>query len=147
MNINQQEQQALFTSKLIEGKDEVVAKDEILRDLKFIKDFNQLKRDKTKEIRELEQTKAKLLNQIEKSRQALLKLDIAISQPRIRSKTMNFGCNGLRQYANTIILTRMLRYLESNPSNLKELERLSDRLCISKFQAEDALLFINKWIR
>jgi hypothetical protein len=34
MNINQQEQQALFTSKLIEGKDEVVAKDEILRDLK-----------------------------------------------------------------------------------------------------------------
>jgi len=146
MNISNNERQALFTSKLIEGKGEDTAKLEILRDLKFIKDFNQLKRDKINEIKELERLKDKLLKEVNKLRQNAFKIQSShIQKPQ--DNLMNFGCNGMQQYANTVILTRVLHYLENNQIGLLESNKLADNLCISKHQAEDSLRFINKWIR
>ena len=146
MNINSQEQNALYTSKLIEGKDEITARNEILRDLKFIKDFNQLKRDKESEIRELERTKAKLLNQIEKSRQALLKLDLAISPTRVEHKTKYEENTGAwNQLATTIIIKRVMNYLKEHPT-LTDTRKLAEFCCINQVQARDAQNFINKYI-
>lgn len=147
MNINSQEQNALFTSKLIEGKDEITAKNEIFRDLKFIKDFQTLKRDNEREIRELERIKAKLLKEIEKSRQTLLKKDLAISQPR-EHKTFideNYGAKGTSNLANTVIIKRVIHYLEEHPNT--DSNKIAEFCCINHPQAIDAQNFINKYIR
>lgn len=148
MNINSQERQALFTSKLIEGKDENTANSEILRDLKFIKDFNQLKRDKTNELKDLERLKDKLLKEVNKLRQSLLKLESSPIPKPVEKELMNFGdVNGNHQkIATTIMLKRVINYLQEHPS-LVDTNKLADFCCINHSQAKDAQNFINRYVR
>ena len=146
MNINSQEQQALFTSKLIEGKDEDTARNEIMRDLNFIKDFNQTKRELGRILNSLERDITKRIKKIQ-SLKFKERNSFKQAFKKDKDKLMNFGANGSHQYANTIILTRVLHYLENNQLNFLECKKIANELCISKNQAENSLRFISKWIR
>jgi len=46
MNITNREEEALFRSKRIEGKSEYQAKSELIRDMTFLKEFNEIKIEK-----------------------------------------------------------------------------------------------------
>jgi hypothetical protein len=146
MNISQQEQQALLSSKINEGKDEYIAKQEIYRDMKFIKDFNILKSQKEREIRELDREIVKRKYQIEKLKQESTKrLNDTLKAISIPVEHPYSGNN--KSYANTTIIKRVMNYLKDNPSNCRDIKRIALDCCIGYSQADDAYSFINKYIR
>jgi len=147
MNINSQERNALFTSKLIEGKDENTANQEIFRDLKFMKEFSQVKKDKEREIRELDKEIDKQTKKLERLKikgQELVQSNIkSISEPK-NYISVNAGSHN--RLATTIILKRVIHYLEEHPSAVSS-ESISNFCCINHSQALDAQNFINKYVR
>jgi septal ring factor EnvC (AmiA/AmiB activator) len=64
MNINKQEESALISQKLREGKPLEIALDEIKRDKKFIKDHSKILKEKRDEIKSLQKEKERLEKQI-----------------------------------------------------------------------------------
>jgi len=147
MNLTSQEQEALYRSKLIEGKSGIEAGREVRADMKFLKDFDNIKKEKQLEINQLEKVRLNLLKQVEKVRKNLFNVRNqalkSISSPKtyIDERIPN------GKYATTIILSRVLHYTERNKFSLLESKKLAQSLGISKSQALDSLQFIKRWIR
>ena len=139
-NISQQERGALFTSKLIEGKDERTANSEIMRDINFLKDYAQNKRGKENIMKELDKEIAKRSKMLE-----TIKIRIQKTQ---NESTKNLSCpdksNGYinSRSANTKHLFRIIRYLEENKR--ANTSKLAQDICTSRDIVKDATIFLVK---
>jgi len=145
MNISTNERQALFNQKVnLEGKDEIKAKEEINRDFKFLKNFETIKKEKEHILRDLDKQIDKQLKKLERLKIEGQKVIKYLSQPKHQTFIdLNSGHNS--QLANTIILKRVIRYLEKH-SNVNS-NKIAEFCCINHSQAVDAQNFINKYIQ
>jgi len=128
-NITKPEKSYLVEQKLREGKDEYQAREEIERDVKYIKELNQTEKDLKKEIKELEKQQNKTKLKFDKEFKKLTKIK--------QKKSPN---NQRTLCASTRHLKRILNYLsEVNKAGVTEIKEIN-LLCSA--QVNDGLRFL-----
>ncbi len=132
-NIDKIEKKVLVENKLREGMSEEQAEEEVDRDVKHIRNLNNMKKRLEREVKQIEKKKEKVSKQFKKQ---FKKLQDSQPDDNFKKKKTNL------KSATTKHLNRIMYFLEEFPNS--NLTKIAEENCMTNEYTRDGLVFLVK---